>query len=314
MARKPRIHVPHGVYHVMLRGNNKQKIFFNNADFCRLSLLLQEATIRFECRIHAFCFMNNHIHLALQVGEIPLSKIMQNVGFRYARWLNKQQNRIGHLFQGRYRAILVDHEKYLLTLIRYIHLNPVKAKLVEHPHEYYWSGHNAYIGKNHLPWLTTDWVLAFFSPEKEAAIKNYQNLLTSTDETYEDKFFTQYPVSEAVLGDDEFKMSLLKINDQDNLCLLSMDEIVNFFCKKYDVSLMVLSDSLRHRHLSHIRAEIAWMCLHLKICSIKKIALLFNRSSSHISHIVKELSFTQHEELMKLKGEIVNHRGNEVLL
>ena len=107
MARKARLHIPGGVYHVMVRGNGGQAIFFDDEDRCRFYLLLQEGTVRFGYRVHGFCLMDNHVHLALQVGKIPLAKSMQNVSFRFTRWINRRLGRVGHLFQGRYKAILV---------------------------------------------------------------------------------------------------------------------------------------------------------------------------------------------------------------
>ena len=93
------------------------------------------------------------------MGNEPLLKIMQNLSFRYTRWGNKQQRRTAHLFQGRYKAILVDGQSYLLELVRYIYLNPVRAGLVKDPRDYHWSGHRAYLGDEPIPWLTTDWIL-----------------------------------------------------------------------------------------------------------------------------------------------------------
>lgn len=157
MARKSRIHVPGGVYHVLLRGNDGQDIFFTGKDRARFSLLLQEGTERFTYLLHAFCYMTNHVHLVIQVGDVPLSKIIQNLSFRYTKYINKQKNRIGHLFQGRYKAILVDGDTYLLELVRYIHNNPLRAGLVKDPADYPWSSHRLYLGLDVLSYLTTDW-------------------------------------------------------------------------------------------------------------------------------------------------------------
>jgi hypothetical protein len=110
---------------------------------------------------------------AVQVGEEPLAKIMQNMSFRYTRWVNQKQKRIGHLFQGRYKAIMVDRDAYLLELVRYIHLNPVRAKLVRQPQNYAWSGHRAYLGQEALPWLTTDWVLGQFGTRLATSRQRY---------------------------------------------------------------------------------------------------------------------------------------------
>jgi REP element-mobilizing transposase RayT len=125
MARKPRVYYPAALYHVILRGNGGQEIFFGKEDRFRFYLLLQEGIERYGHQVHAFCLMTNHVHLAIQVGEVGLPRIIQNLAFRYTRWVNWRQNRTGHLFQGRYKAVLVDADSYLLELSRYIHLNPV---------------------------------------------------------------------------------------------------------------------------------------------------------------------------------------------
>jgi REP element-mobilizing transposase RayT len=91
--------------------------------------------------IHAFCLMRNHVHLVLQVGEISISRVLQNLSQRYTVWVNRQKGRTGHLFQGRYKAILIDADRYLLALVRYIHLNPIRAGIARVPEDYHWSSH-----------------------------------------------------------------------------------------------------------------------------------------------------------------------------
>ena len=94
--------------------------------------------------------MNNHIHLLVQVGKIPLSKIVQNLAFRYSQWINRKQKRVGHLFQGRFKAIMLQEDAYFVRLLRYIHTNPLRAKLVKTHEQYAWSGHNVYLGDKKL--------------------------------------------------------------------------------------------------------------------------------------------------------------------
>ena len=122
----------------MLRGNDGQPIFFDDEDRCRMCLLIQEGIERFGHSIHAFCFMTNHLHLAIQVVEVSISRIIQNLAFRYTRYINRKQKRIGHLFQGRFKSIVVDGKRYLKELVRYIHLNPVRAGIVYQPEKYVW--------------------------------------------------------------------------------------------------------------------------------------------------------------------------------
>jgi putative transposase len=108
MVRKLRLHVPGRLYHVRPRGNGGQDIFFDDEDRYHLYLLIQQGVERYGHGVHGFCCMTNPIHVAIQVAENPLSGIMQNLSFRYTRWMNNKQTRMGHLFQGRYKAILVD--------------------------------------------------------------------------------------------------------------------------------------------------------------------------------------------------------------
>ena len=173
MSRRPRIHFPGAVYHVMVRGNAGLPVFFIDADRLRFYLFLQEAIERFECRVHAFCCMTTHIHLAIQIADISLSRIMQNLSVRYTAWINRSHHRAGHLFQGRFKAILIDADNHLLELVRYIHLNPVRAAMVTKPGDYPWSGHRAYLGLEVLPWLTTDWVLSMLSAKKSISRRKY---------------------------------------------------------------------------------------------------------------------------------------------
>ena len=158
MARKPRLHVPGGLYHVILRGNARQDVFFTAGDRNYFYELLAEGVTRFGYRVHAFCLMSNHVHLALQVGDRELSAGMQNLSFRYTRYLNARRKQVGHVFQGRFKAFLVNQDRYGLALVRYLHLNPVRAKVVRTAGAYAWSSHRAYLGEEDLPWLTMEWV------------------------------------------------------------------------------------------------------------------------------------------------------------
>ena len=117
MARRHRFHSPNSTYHVMLRGNNGHDIFFSDDDRYRMCLLLQQSAERFGQKIEAYCFMTNHIHLAMRVSETSLSKFMHYLAFRYVRYINRKYKRIGHLFQGRFHSVLIDDTEYLKELI-----------------------------------------------------------------------------------------------------------------------------------------------------------------------------------------------------
>jgi putative transposase len=146
MPRHPRIHVPGLLYHVMARGNNGQRIFLGREDYEAFLRLLQTTRERHPFLLYAYVLMPDHFHVLVEVGKTPTSRIMQAQLTGYARWFNRIHRRRGHVFQGRYKAILCDRDSYLLELVRYIHLNPVRAGLVRSPAAWKWSGHNEYLG------------------------------------------------------------------------------------------------------------------------------------------------------------------------
>lgn len=146
MPRHPRVHAEGLVYHVMARGNNGQTIFRDRSDYAVFLKALETAKRRYPFLLYAYAAMPNHIHLLIEVRNAPTARIMQSVLTRYSRHFNDRYRRKGHVFQGRYRAIVCERETYLAELVRYIHLNPVRAKLVAKPDDWPWSGHHAYLG------------------------------------------------------------------------------------------------------------------------------------------------------------------------
>lgn len=284
MARKPRVHYPAALYHVIMRGNSRQDIFFDDEDRCHFYLLLQEGTERYGHRIHAFCLMSNHVHLAIQVGEVSLSRIMQNLTFRYTRWINWRQKRSGHLFQGRFKAVLVDADSYLLELIRYIHLNPVRANMAQSPEEYQWSGHRAYLGLETMPWLTTDWVLSQFAKKSEIARIQYRNFV---DQGKEDGYLQEYHSGSAndsrVLGDDAFIDKVLSQSEARPKHRISLYEIIQCVCRKYGIEEMDLKAPGKYRKLSEARGVAAWLILETGGSRLAELSNYTGRDVSTLS-------------------------------
>ena len=257
MARKPRVHLAGGTYHVMLRGNGGQGIFPEDQDRYHLYLLLQEGVERFGHCVHAFCLMTNHLHLAVQVADVPLSKSMQNLAFRYTRWVNRRAKRSGHLFQGRYKAVLVDRESYLLELVRYIHLNPIRARLVGEPEEYPWSSHRAYLGQEVVPWLTTDWVLGRFGKRRDVTRRRYVAFMKAgLDEGHRAEFH-QGGSDPRLLGDKRFTERVLAKGAPVERPVVTLDELVERITGAYGLEPRVLSAHGRQRRPAEARAVIA---------------------------------------------------------
>ncbi len=142
MARLPRIVLPGQPHHLIQRGNNRSAIFFQQRDYQLFLDCLHASSQRYQCRIHAYVLMTNHLHLLVSPNtEDGLAKLMQSVGQRYVQYINRSYQRTGTLWEGRYRAVLIDTERYVLSCYRYIECNPVRAKMVVHAADYRWSSY-----------------------------------------------------------------------------------------------------------------------------------------------------------------------------
>jgi REP-associated tyrosine transposase len=163
MARKPRVEFAGAFYHVICRGNQRQVIFRTDTDRKYYLESLERYRQRYGFKVYAYVLMSNHVHLLLETGEVPLSRIMQGLQLRYTGYFNRKYNKVGHLFQGRYKAILCDRDAYLLELVRYLHLNPERMRSPIQAATYRWSSHGAYLGKNNLVRIETGRVLGEFA-------------------------------------------------------------------------------------------------------------------------------------------------------
>ena len=133
MARRPRVFAPGLLYHVIVRGNQRRKTFRSDVDYNTYLDRLEKYRAQFQVRIYAYCLMPNHVHLLVETGNTPLARFMQGVQQSYTQYFDLRYRKVGHLFQGRYKAIICERDKYLLALVRYIHLNGVRAKLAAGP-------------------------------------------------------------------------------------------------------------------------------------------------------------------------------------
>ncbi len=175
MARPLRIEFPGAVYHVTARGNARNAIFLDDADRLNFLAVLEKAVERFGWRVHAYCLMDNHYHLLIETPEPTLSRGMRHLNGVYTQRLNRRYRRCGHVFQGRYKAVMVDKEGHLLELCRYTVLNPVRAGMAGQAGGWPWSSFRATAGEAAAPgWLTTDWVLAQFAVRRGVARRKYR--------------------------------------------------------------------------------------------------------------------------------------------
>lgn len=178
MARPLRIEFAGGLYHVTSRGNAREDIYCNDDDRMIFLQLLYRACERYDWYCHAYCLMSNHYHLLIETGMPSLSKGMKYINGSYTQAYNRLHQRVGHVFQGRYKAILVEKDNYLLELSRYIVLNPVRARKVRSAKDWKWSSYRATAGlKENEPYLTTDFVLSCFSDNKSIAQQRYRKFV-----------------------------------------------------------------------------------------------------------------------------------------
>lgn len=206
MARPLRIEYEGAVYHIVSRGNERQRIFRDSRDYKKFFHYLKTVHERYNIILYSYCLMGNHYHLLIETPKPYLSYAMRDLNGHYTVYFNIRHKRTGHLFQGRYKAILIDKQHYLAKLSRYIHLNPVKAKIVQRPEEYAYSSMKGYLGKDtNCTWINHDYILEQleqFGKDRFRQRRNYLQYIQAgieTKETELGKIFAQ-----AILGTESF--------------------------------------------------------------------------------------------------------------
>jgi len=174
MARPLRIQYNGAFYHVTARGNEKKRIYFSNADYDTFKYYVEKARDKYAFLLHCYVLMINHYHLVIETPSANLNSIMHYINSSYTNYVNRKMNRSGHLLQGRYKAILIDQDSYLLELSRYIHLNPVRAGMVQRPEDYPHSSYGSYIGKSKENSVDRDCILRMISGNEKNAAQQYK--------------------------------------------------------------------------------------------------------------------------------------------
>jgi REP element-mobilizing transposase RayT len=280
MPRRPRIHVPGAFYHVTLRGNHRQEIFFSRSDRELLEDVSAEVIERFGARIHAYCWMTNHVHLLIQVSDVPLGRLMLRIASRYARTVQARLHTTGHLFERRYHAVLIDADEYLLEALRYVHLNPVRARIVERPASYPWSSHLDYLGRRNRPWVSTDFALRLFHAERPRAIAAYQRFM---DEVADE------PSSFEVALDEDRCAQLTGNLPRDSRVKSdkSLADLMDEACRKFSVTPQLLGSAARQRNITHVRAWIAHQAILQGVASLSHVARALGRTEASLRESVK---------------------------
>ncbi|MCC6140614.1 MAG: transposase [Nitrospira sp.] len=203
MARKPRLDFPGAFYHVIVRGNQRATIFHDAADYTAYLERLERYRRRDGVTLHAYVLMKNHVHLLLETGAAPLAQTMHTLQFTYSQYYNRQYTKSGHVFQGRYKAILCDRDAYLLELVRYLHLNPARLRTPITPWTYQWSSHAAYLGHAGPVTVQTATVLATLHRQTGPARQAYRRfLMDGLTHGHQERFYET--VDQRFLGDERF--------------------------------------------------------------------------------------------------------------
>ena len=203
MPRKPRLEMEGGLYHVIARGNDRRDIFHSDEDHKKFLSLLAAAKQRLPFYLYAYCLMTNHFHLLMERQADTIGRTMQRVLTGYSQYYNRKYHNVGHLFQGRHKAILCQSDRYLSELVRYIHLNPVRAKMVRKAERYKYSSQRAYLGMDEPGVVDVDPVLRLFGPHKAVARERFaEYVAVAAKSGHQGQFYSVG--DECILGSDEF--------------------------------------------------------------------------------------------------------------
>lgn len=272
MARPPRLHVPGGHYHVTLRGNHQEPIFTLASDRTLFNSVLSDAIDRFSARIHAFCWMTNHIHILAQIGDAPLGKVMQRVAVRYSRHKQKALGTSGHLFERRYDARFISSNAYFLAVLRYIHLNPQQAGLVIEPSDFEWSSHRAYLGIESIAWLTTDFGLSLFHAKQGEARRAYQRFMLETRACD--------VAAERDPSRDPSSFGRAEALDERDPTSAILRKLAAEICEQHGVPLELLLSRSSQHILTPVRVDIFEQATQRGIASVGDVARFLRRDAS----------------------------------
>lgn len=276
VARPLRVEYEGAVYHITSRGNEQRKIFFSRKDYEKFKEYLADAIEKFGFLLHGYVLMTNHYHLIIETPEKNLSKIMHYINSSYTTYTNIKRKRSGHLFQGRFKSIVVDKDSYLLELSRYLHLNPVRVKMAQMPGDYTYSSYGSYTTPRAEKLVTTATILEMLASKPDAAREKYRTFVEDAmDEVIESPFKKVY--GGIVLGSEGFIKEILGKIEEDMLekeetshrrslrASLLPEEIVSFICSFYGLT--------REEIRSTKRNDVRKRCLYL----LKKHTSISNR-------------------------------------
>jgi REP element-mobilizing transposase RayT len=283
MARKPRIHFRGAFYHVILNGLNDQTVFKNVSDRNHWIMLLEDGLGRFGHKLHAYCLGRNFVQMAIEVDDIALSKIMQNLSFRYTRHFNSRHGCEGALFNGRYKAVVIDADQYLNELVQYIHTAPVREGNTANAQSAKWTSYAAYARLEDEPeWLTTSAVLGnLHSNDKKArtAFSRFDHSSKSDGELFE---VLSGERGGQILGSQRFRQKALKPVRPVNPAV-TLNQLVKRVCREEGVKETQLVSNTRARHESRARQTITYLAMEMNVATLTALSKRFNRDLTTMS-------------------------------
>jgi len=286
MPRQRRVHVPGGLYHSVLRGNHRCAIFSGSDDYLCFEDIVSGALERYGASLFAYCWMTNHVHLAVRIAEAPLGAVMGVVASRYARAKQRALATTGHLFERRYRARLIDADRYLLALVRYVHLNPVRAQIVADPRDYRWSSHCAYLGAPCPDWLRIEPALGRLGNSIGAARAAYRCLMAEEPAATERAELS--PAARLARGSRSDRD--LPVAAPGEPCGTrgprTLEAVATEVAQAHEVTIEELRSKQRRSDLVQVRGEVARRALLEGVANLSQVARYLNRAPSTLSDLI----------------------------
>ncbi|HEY7863270.1 MAG TPA: transposase [Thermoanaerobaculia bacterium] len=294
MARPLRPEFEGAVYHVMARGHEKRELFLDDRDRRRFLEILGESCTRQGWVVHAYCLMGNHYHLLLETPRGVLSSGMHDLNGHYAQWFNHRYGRTGHLFEGRFRAIVVEKHAHLLELTRYIVLNPVRSGLVSTPGDWVWSNYLSTAGFREGPsWLETDWTLTQFARSRRAARECYWRFVQEGL----DRPLSEPPVRSGIyLGSDEF-IAVLRLTRQEYANDIEIpvpqrrpDAIpIRDIRRAVALRYAIPDEQLSTRNCREAKYAAIWLARRLTGQNCRDVGIEFRVTGARVSQVVRQV-------------------------
>lgn len=302
MPRTARVQFEGATYHILNRGNNRESIFINEADYLLYLQLLERYCEEFNVLLYAYVLMPNHLHLLLETPSGSIVDFMRSLNTCYTMRFNRKNGRIGHVFQGRYKSFIVDKDNYLLELSRYIHLNPVRAGIVKDPKDYRWSSYRDYVGESDGI-VRKEFILSQFSPNEKKSFSAYNTFVMAAIESGDlrgdfvirkQQFVGSEDFVERIIGPDTRKPCSTKV---------SIHDVIQAICHHFNISEnVILSHTIRQKDRIY-RDLIIYLTRRLTSLKLKEIGSFFG-----IKQPATSLSIRKVENLMeydeKIKGDI----------